>query len=86
MQKSLHSTGYARFREILKQARVNAGLTQHALARKLGEGQDFVSKTERGVRRLDVVELREYCGALGIPFVEFTEMLDHELPRTRRSR
>ena len=37
-------------------ARKAAGLTQHALARRLGRPQSFVAKYEGGERRLDVVE------------------------------
>ena len=79
MQKSLHTPGYRKFRELLRAARDDAGMTQEQLAKKLGEGQDFVSKCERGVRRLDVVELRQWCRALGIPFTSFVEQLDGKL-------
>jgi transcriptional regulator with XRE-family HTH domain len=37
-------------------ARKSAGVTQQELAKKLGKPQSFVSKYERGERRLDVVE------------------------------
>ena len=36
------------------------------LARKIGEAQTFVSKCERGERRVDVVELRTFCRAFGL--------------------
>lgn len=42
----------------LRQARRDAGLTQVEVARRLGRTQSFVTKAERGERRLDVVELR----------------------------
>lgn len=48
------------------QARQDAGLTQVELAKKLSRPQSFVSKFERGERRLDVTEFLEVARALGI--------------------
>ncbi len=42
----------------LRQARKEAGLTQVQVAERIGRTQSFVTKAERGERRLDVVELR----------------------------
>lgn len=42
----------------LRQARRDAGLTQVEVAARLGRTQSFVTKAERGERRIDVVELR----------------------------
>lgn len=41
------------------------GLTQVQLARRLQRPQSFVSKYERGERRLDVIEFLEVAHALG---------------------
>ena len=41
---------------MLIEAREKAGLTQGALAKKLGRPQSFVAKYEGGERRLDMVE------------------------------
>jgi transcriptional regulator with XRE-family HTH domain len=41
----------------LKQARVDAGLTQAEVARLIARPQSFVSKSESGERRVDFVEL-----------------------------
>jgi transcriptional regulator with XRE-family HTH domain len=49
---------------ILKEARKQRGVTQVDLADRLGNTQTFVSKMERGERRLDVVEFVEICEAL----------------------
>lgn len=46
------------------EARENAGLSQTVLAERLGRPQSYVSKFERGERRLDVVEFFEVMGAL----------------------
>jgi transcriptional regulator with XRE-family HTH domain len=64
--KSAFSRKQAQFRKVLVQARHDAGLTQVALAKKLGRPQSFVSKFERGERRLDVPEFLEVARALGL--------------------
>jgi len=53
MEKSIHLVRYAVFLKTLKEARERAGLTQVQLAKRLGETQMFVSKCERGERRID---------------------------------
>jgi transcriptional regulator with XRE-family HTH domain len=67
-----------RFLSLLRQARLDAGLRQADLARKLGEPQSFVSKYESGERRLDLLELREICAALGLSLTEFVRRLEGE--------
>ena len=79
MQKSLHSKGYRLLLRRLREARQGAGVTQEELARRLGETQSFVSKCERGERRLDAVELRAICKAIGASFVVFIRRLDREM-------
>lgn len=66
MTKSAFSRKHAQLRKVLVQARRDASLTQVALAKKLGRPQSFVSKFERGERRLDVPEFLEVARALGI--------------------
>jgi transcriptional regulator with XRE-family HTH domain len=64
--KSAFSRRHGHFRKILADARRNAGLTQAALAKKLGRPQSFVSKFERGERRLDVIEFLDVARALSV--------------------
>lgn len=52
--------------EHLKASRKDAGVSQAELADRLQDTQSFVSKIERGERRLDVVELMGFCEALEI--------------------
>ena len=62
--KSIHTTDQAAFCELMVRARKAAGLTQHALARRLKKPQSFVAKYEGGERRLDVVEFIRISRAL----------------------
>lgn len=64
-----------RFRDLLRQARVDAGLTQVELAAKLGKPQSYVSKAELGERRLDFLETLDYCAACGKDVAELTREL-----------
>ena len=47
-------------------ARKTAGLTQQEMASRLNKLQSFVSKYERGERRLDVVEFVSICRILDV--------------------
>jgi len=56
MRKSIHTPEYRKLVRLLVEARKRAGITQAALARKLGRPQSFVAKVEGCERRLDVME------------------------------
>jgi transcriptional regulator with XRE-family HTH domain len=60
------SEGYQTFLQVLIDQRISAGLTQAAVAEKLRKPQSFVSKYERGERRLDFVEAVQVSQALGL--------------------
>ena len=61
---------YRRFVARLRAAREEADLTQVAAARRLRRSQTFVSKSESGDRRVDVVELQAFARLYRKP-VEF---------------
>jgi ribosome-binding protein aMBF1 (putative translation factor) len=61
---------------LLRGIRVDAGLTQAELASRLARDQTFVSKYESGERRLDILELREVCKAIGIELLTFIRKLE----------
>ena len=65
MARSTHHQNYRALLSILREIRIAAGVSQAVLAARLGNTQTFVSKFERGERRLDVVEFVEICEALG---------------------
>jgi len=85
MPKSIYTDEYQHFLSELKEARVRADVTQEQLAESLGEHQTFVSKVERGVRRIDVVELRLWLAALNTSFPDFCSQLDSRLARHIRA-
>jgi transcriptional regulator with XRE-family HTH domain len=64
--RSVFSPAYRRLREWLIDARHARRLTQAQLAHALGRPQTFVSKYERGERRLDFVEVLEIAEALHV--------------------
>jgi hypothetical protein len=65
--RSSYRHRYTQFLGKLKQARVEAGLTQVEVAHRLKRPQSFVSKIESGERRVDVVELNELARLYGKP-------------------
>lgn len=67
--------------QLLKSKRIDKRITQEQLASRLGVGQGIVSKIETHERRLDVIELREICLALGISFPEFVTEFDEYLKK-----
>ena len=79
MNKSIHTQHQECLRSLLRQARRQAGLRQVDLAKRLGQPQSFVSKYETGERRLDVLELRQVCSALGIGLTDFVRRLEESL-------
>jgi transcriptional regulator with XRE-family HTH domain len=65
MKKARHTRRYQRLLGILREVRKEAGLTQHEVAAKFGAHASFVSKCESGERRVDVVELADFCRVCG---------------------
>jgi len=71
MEKSTFTREYAALCKLLRETREKAGLTQVELAEKIGETQSYVSKVERGERRLDVVQLQAFCRAMKMTLSNF---------------
>ncbi len=61
MKNLIYSKKYRNVIQNLQKARRESGLTQVEVAKKLKKPQSFVSKVERGERRLDVVELEMFA-------------------------
>jgi transcriptional regulator with XRE-family HTH domain len=79
--KSLYRTENLELAALLRQLREEAGLVQTTLAERLGRNQTYVSNVELAIRRLDVVELRDYCVALDISLRHLIEQWEARLER-----
>ena len=79
LEKSIYTGEYSTVIRLLRQARDDAGLTQVDLAKRLGQTQSFVSKFERGDRRLDIIQLRTILSHLGVTLAEFVQRLETDL-------
>ena len=79
MPKTITSEAYSHFLDCLRQTREKAGFTQEQIAERLGETQSFVSKCERGERRIDILELREFCIAMDTTLEKFVRTLERHL-------
>jgi transcriptional regulator with XRE-family HTH domain len=61
MSKSIQTREYAYFVERLRKARLDAGLTQLQVAKKIGRLQSHISNIESGQQRVDVIELKRFA-------------------------
>lgn len=86
MEKSAATRRYAVLLETLRDARQAAGVTQRQLADRLQTTQSFVSKFEQGALRLDLLQLREVCLALGITLPALVAEFERRLARKSRPR
>ncbi len=71
MGESIYSREYRLIIERLRKVRLQTGLTQVQAAQKLKKPQSYVSKIERGERRLDVVELQQFLKIYGKGLCDF---------------
>ncbi len=69
---SKHDELYREFLHKLRSARIEAGLTQKQVAIRLNKPQSYVSKSESGERRVDVIELTEFARLYSKPMEYFT--------------
>ena len=72
----------------MRAAREASGITQEALAKRLGKPQSYVSKAEQGERRLDVVEFLQFMRAIeGEPHALLREIeREYRIVRSRPER
>ena len=77
---STYSDSYQLLLSLLVEARKEAKLTQTLLSARLGKPQSFVSKYERGERRLDVIEFLNVCRQLGADPYKMIHTLENVSP------
>ena len=66
MGNSLYDQRYKKLQKNLRLMRVNAEFTQLQLAEKLGVGQSYISKIERGENFIDVILYAQWCEVCGV--------------------
>ena len=71
MDKSIHNSSYKAVITLLRQKRTERGVTQEKMAELLQISQATLSKIETCERRLDIIELRQFCRVLNISFLDF---------------
>ena len=81
--KSIYTAEQEKLQALLRQIRTEAQLTQVELAKRLWRPQSFVSKYESGERRLDLVELRQVCEALGTTLAKLTARFERAIRGAR---
>ena len=91
MPKSIHRPEYESLRELIRELRTERGVTQVTLSEQMGRSQSFLSDIERGVRRIDALELRDLCQLLDTDLPHFLAELERRIesltpkPKTRRT-
>ena len=65
----------ALLRKLLKEARLNAGLTQVEVAAKLRVPQSYIAKIEHGERKISFIEVLDLCKALGTDAKDLIKLL-----------
>ena len=61
MGKAIFSNDHKYIVEQLKKARLEVGLDQLEVAKKLGRTQPYISKIEAGQRRLDITQIKDFA-------------------------
>jgi transcriptional regulator with XRE-family HTH domain len=84
VSKSVFTPAYSFLLNLLIARRGELGLTQLGLAEKLGRPQSFISKYERGERRLDLVELLDVAKALSLDPVVIVRKMQRQIERDTR--
>ncbi len=80
MKRNRYSADEETLRNLLRTFRIDVGMRQEDLAKKMNAHQSFVSKYESGERLLTFIETINICRALGInPSVLLQEhTINHE--------
>jgi transcriptional regulator with XRE-family HTH domain len=77
--KSLYRPENQVFLATLRALRKRQKLTQVELAERLGRSQNYVTSAERGVIRLDGLQLRDWCQACGVDLLAWATEIEQAL-------
>jgi len=80
----VHSDGYRRLRQVLVEARQQAGLSQRQLAARIGKSASHICMIETGQRRIDVLEFDRIARSLGADPLELFQAATN--PTSSRTR
>lgn len=80
MRRWVSSPSYRSMLDVLVAARHQSGLSQKAVADRLGKPPSFIAKIELGERRLDVVEFMAIARVLGVRPEELLGKIASALP------
>ena len=83
MPKSIYRPEYRLFCALLRETRERAGITQTDLAIDLKKPQTFVSAVERGLLRLDFLQIRDWCQHCGTTVSALALLFERRLKRWR---
>lgn len=76
---TIHDPHYAVILALLREARREAGVSQGEVAARMGYSRTVISKLERGELRLDLLQLRQFCAAIGLSLLDFVQQVEAEL-------
>lgn len=79
MPKAIYRPEHDIFLAILKARRIDSGMTQADCSHALGRPQSFMSDVERGVRRLDIIQIRDLCEVLGCALIDLIQEFENSL-------
>jgi len=80
MTKSIRSAGLLALGNAIVDYRVERGWSQRDLGRETGLRQSFIAKLEKGLRRVDVVELIVISRLLHIPASDLLKAVEAATP------
>jgi transcriptional regulator with XRE-family HTH domain len=63
----------------LRAEREKKGLSQRELGRLMNQHHNYVNECESGERQLNIIELKEWCEALELNWIDFVRELDEAL-------
>ena len=79
VKKTLENPNQKILLHLLRKLRRDRNLSQADIGERIQKRQTFVSKYELGERRLDILELRAVCKAIGISLPDFVLELEKQL-------
>lgn len=79
MDKSIHTRQYRQLIGLVREERERQQITQLQLAETLGVQQAVISKIENCERRIDILELRQICLALGVSLVDIINKFEERV-------